>query len=69
MKLKQNSDLQSEISLPMPETQPFSQASIHLTLKADLGTQKDSTLFEHKVRDDIIMKISSFSSKVKLLNH
>jgi hypothetical protein len=54
MKLKYESedspsDLSTEISIPLPPTDPFTSATVTLAVKAELGTQKDSTLFEHRV--------------------
>lgn len=56
-----SSDASSEIAISMPPTDPFVSASIPLTVKADLATQKDSTVFEHKVLTRIYCHIEKIS--------
>ena len=49
LKVGRDSPLSTEISLPLPPTEPFTSTTVHFIVKAELGPQKDNSVIEHKV--------------------
>jgi hypothetical protein len=47
--VEDNSEFGSEVAVPLPPTEAFSQAIVRIKSKAELGPQKDNSPIEHRV--------------------